>query len=63
MDKCPIEIFKKRFLEKGAITKNWYENLLREMDKSLDNDLKFGKESPFPEKKELLEHVYFERST
>lgn len=63
MDKCPIEIFKKRLLEKGAITEIWYENLLREMDKSLDNDLKFGKESPFPEKKELLEHVYFERST
>ena len=63
MDRCPIEIFKKSLLEKEAITENWYENLLREMDKSLDNDLKFGKESPFPKEKELLEHVYFERST
>lgn len=60
MEKCPIEAFKSYLLEQSTITIDWYQDLLREMDVELDSALEFGKNSPFPEKTELLKHLYFE---
>ena len=60
MRQCPIETFKGYLLKQSIITTDWYEDLLAETDVLLDRALEFGKNSPFPEKTELLKHVYFD---
>lgn len=60
MAKCPVDDFKKMLIEKGVVSEHWCRSLLRDTDVLLDNALKFGKDSPFPEKMEVFNHVYWE---
>lgn len=58
MEKCPIKRFKKYLLENKIMTEQEMEGLSREINKEIEEAVKFAKESPFPEDKELLEDVY-----
>jgi acetoin:2,6-dichlorophenolindophenol oxidoreductase subunit alpha len=61
MEQCPVETFREMLLKQGIISEKWCESVLRDTDARLDNALKFGKDSPFPEKMEVLNHVYWEK--
>lgn len=63
MEKCPVELLKENLLRTGVIEPGWYDKLVRDTDRELDAALKFAKESPFPQKEELYQHVYCEKGS
>ena len=60
MEKCPLKAYKKFLMKHQLWTEALYQTMMQEIDTELEAALKFAKESPFPEKEELLKDVYKE---
>lgn len=59
--KCPVMIYKDYLIKNRLITGQEFQSLQDEIDAELESALRFAKESPFPDVKELFTNVYFER--
>ncbi len=61
MTVCPIDKYE-NYLEKDrVITDIEYKAIVKQIDEEIESALRFGKESPFPDERELFEDVYCER--
>ena len=58
MAKDPIKQFEKKLLEMGLLTQEKIEKLDGEIEKELDEAVRFAEESPFPDPDELTQDVY-----
>jgi TPP-dependent pyruvate/acetoin dehydrogenase alpha subunit len=63
MNRCPIESLRTRLIAWGVVGQEWYQQLLGEIDARLDQDIRFARESAFPEPDELYQHIYSEKTT
>jgi TPP-dependent pyruvate/acetoin dehydrogenase alpha subunit len=63
MNRCPIESLRTRLIAWGVAGQEWYQQLLGEIDARLDQDIRFARESAFPEPDELYQHIYSEKTT
>jgi pyruvate dehydrogenase E1 component alpha subunit len=61
MENCPIEKCKAILLEQKMIDETELLKIREKIDFDLESDLKYAKESPLPDAKELYNDVYFER--
>ncbi len=62
MEKCPIEAFKSRLLEKGILTEEAWRGLLEKIDRRLEAAIQSARQSPFPSPAEAGKDVYFSRN-
>lgn len=56
--KDPVEKLKKELLDKKILSENDLRTLESDINKKITEAVKFGKESPFPDKKELNKFIY-----
>jgi pyruvate dehydrogenase E1 component alpha subunit len=56
--KDPIRRFKEKLIEMGMLTEKEAEEIDREIEREIDNAVKFAEESPLPDPAETLEDVY-----
>jgi TPP-dependent pyruvate/acetoin dehydrogenase alpha subunit len=56
--KCPIKAYEKFLITNQLWTASLNQTMIHEIDTELETALKFAKESPFPEKEELLKDLY-----
>ncbi len=61
MEKCPIESFSEYLLRHQVVTYKELQNIRDEIDRDIETAWKFGRESAYPESKEVFNHVYFKR--
>jgi len=59
--KCPVNSYKDYLIRKGVITTEGYQEMIDKIDSELESALRFARESPFPEEKELFDDVYYMR--
>lgn len=60
MEKCPIKAYNKFLTENHVCTESMRQDIIKEIDVRIASALKFAKDSPFPEKEELLKDVYMD---
>ena len=60
MERCPIKAYEEFLTGIHLYSESRKQNMLCEIDAELESALRFAKESPFPEKEELLKDVYRE---
>lgn len=58
MERCPIKRFKEFLLKKKIITPQEIEKLTDEIDEEIEEAVRFGKESPYPDESELLQDIW-----
>jgi pyruvate dehydrogenase E1 component alpha subunit len=58
MAKDPIKQFEKKLLEMGLLTQEKIKKLDGEIEKELDEAIRFAEESPFPDPSELTQDIY-----
>jgi pyruvate dehydrogenase E1 component alpha subunit len=58
MGKCPIKAYEEFLITNQFCTKSLSQKMVHEIDVELEAAMKFAKNSPFPEKEELLKDVY-----
>jgi len=61
MKRCPIELFQGHILANKIITAAEINHFIKAIDKEIATAVKFGLESPLPDKTDLIKHVFFER--
>ncbi|HET9315226.1 MAG TPA: thiamine pyrophosphate-dependent dehydrogenase E1 component subunit alpha [Vicinamibacteria bacterium] len=59
--KDPIARFERRLLQSGAATQGELDGLVASLERSLDADVAFAEQSPFPEPETALPRVYGDR--
>lgn len=55
---CPLKKVEDQMLAEGHLTSADIENMIASLDKEIDAAINYAKNSPFPAKELLLEHVY-----
>jgi TPP-dependent pyruvate/acetoin dehydrogenase alpha subunit len=63
MSRCPIESLLNRLILWGIIDQEWSRQLHKEVDDSLDQAIKFARDSAFPATEELYQHIYYEKKS
>jgi len=58
MEKCPIKAYEEFLMRNQLFTESVSRDMTHEIDAELETALRFAKESPFPERDELLKDVY-----
>lgn len=61
--RCPVKMFKERLLKNGILCNQDIEPMEYKLAAEIEDAVKFAKESPFPENRLLLEHVYAPQNT
>lgn len=56
--RCPIRLFKDFLLGGNIMSKSEMNQIFKQVDEEIEAAVSFGKSSPFPDKDELLDHVY-----
>jgi len=56
--RCPIEMLKDRLLSEGVLCNQDINDMVNELEVEIEDAVVFVKESPFPEERLLLEHIY-----
>jgi len=56
--RCPIKLLKEYMLTRGIITEAKINRFVAQLNKEIDDAIRFAKESPFPDRSELAEDVY-----
>jgi TPP-dependent pyruvate/acetoin dehydrogenase alpha subunit len=56
--RCPIETLKERLLGDGVLCNQDIDRMVSELEAEIEDAVVFAKESPFPEERLLLEHIY-----
>lgn len=62
MEKCPLVLYKNRLFDENLVDEDQYQRLCDEIDRQLASDLALAKQSPYPDEKDLLSDVYFDRN-
>jgi pyruvate dehydrogenase E1 component alpha subunit len=60
MAKCPIENYKQYLFRTGLISDSGFQNMLKEIDGGVEEALNFARQSPFPEKSQLFDNLYYQ---
>jgi TPP-dependent pyruvate/acetoin dehydrogenase alpha subunit len=60
ISRCPIEDLKTRLLKNGLITEDEYEKMIEQFETEIADAVQFSRESAYPEKENLLKHIYAE---
>ncbi len=58
LKRCPIKRFERYLLEKNIVSKSYLSKASTKLKGEVEEAIAFGKESPFPDKEELLKDVY-----
>jgi len=58
MKRCPVKRFEKKLVNEGVMTRRDVERITEKIDREVHEAYVFGKESPHPKAKELLEDVW-----
>ena len=56
--RCPIEALEERLLRDSVLCNQDIDGMVSELEAEIEDAVAFAKESPFPEERLLLEHVY-----
>lgn len=56
--KGPIKRFKAKLIEKGILTEKESEKIMQDVNRVIEDAVKFAEESPYPAPEETLENVY-----
>ncbi len=56
--RCPIRLFKDLILDENIISKSEMGQISEQINEEIEAAVSFGRSSPFPDKDELLDHVY-----
>jgi pyruvate dehydrogenase E1 component alpha subunit len=59
MDQCPLEIYKEYLIKNQVIKEKEFYDLIKETDAKLEAAIKYARESPFPQKTEILDDLYY----
>lgn len=57
-NRCPVDMLMNRLLEDGILCNQDLDRILNELKAEVEDAVIFAKESPLPEKRLLLEHIY-----
>lgn len=57
-EQCPVETFRQKLTERGILTAMDGEQILREIQKEIDDAFHYAKVSPFPIRAAMLEPIY-----
>lgn len=60
MKRCPIKKLQEYLFKNSLITEEEIQNIQKKIDDEINSAVKFAKQSPFPEKSECYEDVYFQ---
>ncbi|MDP2966813.1 MAG: thiamine pyrophosphate-dependent enzyme, partial [bacterium] len=58
MAKCPIKRLGELLIKENILSENEKEKIGQSIEKEVEESIKFAKESPYPEKEELLKDVF-----
>lgn len=61
--RCPVKMLRERLLKNGILCHQDIENTEHKLAAEIADAVKFARESPFPKKQLLLEHVYAPQNT
>ncbi len=56
--RCPLDMLEKKLIKNGALNLRQIEKFKQDIQEDINAAVKFAKESPFPESKEMLRDVY-----
>jgi len=56
--RCPIEMLKKRLFSDGVLSNQDMDDMVSDLEAEIEDAVVFAKQSPFPEERLLLEHIY-----
>ena len=56
--RCPIAMLRGRLLKDGALCNQDIDRMVSELEAEIEDAVVFAKESPFPEERHLLQHIY-----
>jgi TPP-dependent pyruvate/acetoin dehydrogenase alpha subunit len=59
MARCPVEAYQEHLLAERIISNSELQALIQRINDEINAAVQFGKESPFPEKSDLFEDVFF----
>jgi len=58
LDRCPVKTFKARLLDSGALTDEEMDEIASLINREIDEAVAYAKESPYPDRTDLLTNVY-----
>jgi len=62
MGKCPLETFKACLMKENVVTDSDISKMTTEINAEIENAVQFAKESPYPDKGDLVMDVYYDRT-
>ncbi|MEE9487251.1 MAG: thiamine pyrophosphate-dependent dehydrogenase E1 component subunit alpha [Candidatus Brocadiales bacterium] len=56
--RCPVKSFEELLLNENVMSKSEIDQVAKQVDEEIEAAVSFGRNSPFPDKDELMDHVY-----
>ncbi|HEY9081054.1 thiamine pyrophosphate-dependent dehydrogenase E1 component subunit alpha [Magnetovibrio sp.] len=58
VSRCPVKLYQEKMLNEGHITKEEIDAMQAEIDAEIDTAFDFAKNSPFPDRSQLMANIY-----